>query len=210
MRSFLSKVLAGLLWVWLLGNSAWAQGRIATVDTHKLLVDYYRAKQARAALDENKAEVEKEHANMVNDWKKLKEDYETTLASASDQAVSPEERDKRKKLAEDKLKRVKESEDALGAYERSAQSRYEEQIHRVHDKVIEEIRSVLEAKAKSAGCALVLDVAGLGSNGIPLVLYNNNENDLTQVILDELNAAAPPEALKTPEKAPAKKAEKKK
>ncbi|MGA2864060.1 MAG: OmpH family outer membrane protein [Verrucomicrobiota bacterium] len=210
MRSFLSKVLAGLLLVWLLGSSAWAQGRIATVDTHKLLVDYYRAKQARAALDENKAEVEKEHANMVNDLKKLKEDYETTLASASDQIVSPEERDKRKKLAEDKLKRVKESEDGLGAYERSAQSRYEEQARRVQVRLSEEIRSVLEAKAKSAGCALVLDVAGLGANGSPIILYSNNENDLTQVILDELNAAAPPEALKTPEKPPAKKAEKKK
>jgi outer membrane protein len=176
----------------------------------KLWNDYYRAKQARAALDENKADVEKEHVSMVNDWKKLKEDYQTTLATASDQAVSPEERDKRKKLAEDKLKRVKESEDALGAYERSAQSRYDEQVRRVFDKVIVDIRSVLEAKAKSAGCALVLDVASLGPNGIPIVLYNNNENDLTQVILDELNAAAPPEALKTPEKPPAKKAEKKK
>ena len=131
-------------------------------------------------------------------------------SSASDQIVSPEERDKRKKLAEDKLKRVKESEDGLGAYERSAQSRYEEQARRVQVRLSEEIRSVLEAKAKSAGCALVLDVAGLGANGSPIILYSNNENDLTQVILDELNAAAPPEALKTPEKPPAKKAEKKK
>ena len=54
------------------------------------------------------------------------------------------------------------------------------------------------------------ELAGLGANGSPIILYSNNENDLTQVILDELNAAAPPEALKTPEKPPAKKAEKKK
>jgi Skp family chaperone for outer membrane proteins len=203
-------VVPGLLLVALLGSPAWAQTRIATVDMRKLFDDYYKTKAARAVLDAQKADMEKEHANMVEDWKKQKEDYQTTLASASDQAVSTDEREKRKKLAEDKLKQVKKSEEGLVDYERSAQSTYQDQISRVHDKVIEEIRSVLEAKARSAGYALVLDVAAVGANGIPIVLYHNNtDSDLTQAILEQLNATAPPEAAKAPEKQPEKKTDKK-
>jgi Skp family chaperone for outer membrane proteins len=203
-------VVPGLLLVALLGSPAWAQTRIATVDMRKLFDDYYKTKAARAVLDAQKADMEKEHANMVEDWKKQKDDYQTTLASASDQAVSTDEREKRKKLAEDKLKQVKKSEEGLVDYERSAQSTYQDQISRVHDKVIEEIRSVLEAKARSAGYALVLDVAAVGANGIPIVLYHNNtDSDLTQAILEQLNATAPPEAAKAPEKQPEKKTDKK-
>ncbi|MGA2655985.1 MAG: OmpH family outer membrane protein [Verrucomicrobiota bacterium] len=210
MRTLLSRVVPGLLLVALLGSPAWAQTRIATVDMRKLFDDYYKTKAARAVLDAQKADMEKEHANMVEDWKKQKDDYQTTLASASDQAVSTDEREKRKKLAEDKLKQVKKSEEGLVDYERSAQSTYQDQISRVHDKVIEEIRSVLEAKARSAGYALVLDVAAVGANGIPIVLYHNNtDSDLTQAILEQLNATAPPEAAKAPEKQPEKKTDKK-
>ena len=211
MRTLSSRVVPGLLLVALLGGPAWAQTRIATVDMRKLFDDYYLTKKARAALDEHKADMEKEHASMVEDWKKLKEDYQTTLASANDQAVSTEEREKRKKLAEDKLKQLKKSEEGLVDYERTAQSTYQDQINRVHEKVIEEIRSVLEAKAKSAGYTLVFDVAALGANGIPAILYHNDsDNDLTKAILEELNANAPPEAAKASEKQPAKKTEKKK
>ena len=177
----------------------------------KLFDDYYITIKAKASLEVRKADMEKEHAKMVEEWKKQKEDYQITLASASDLAVSADERERRKKLAEDKLKQVKKSEDALVVYQNEASSTYQEQINRVHEKVIEEIRSALDAKARASGYTLVLDVAAIGANGIPIVLYHSNtDNDLTQTTLEQLNAAAPRESAKTPEKAPEKKTEKKK
>jgi Skp family chaperone for outer membrane proteins len=206
MRTLLSRVVPGLLLAALLGSAAWAQPRIATVDMGKLFDGYYRTKQARAALDERKADIEKENAKMVEDLKKLREDYRTSLADANDQAVSHDERETRRKLADDKLKQLKKAEDNLLEYERGAQSAYNDQQARVTAKAVEEIRSVLEAKAGSAGYSLVLDVAALGATGLPVILYHNDpNNDLTQAILDQLNAAAPPEAVKTPEKQTEKK-----
>jgi len=195
-----------LLLLALLGSPARAQTRIATVDMGKLFDGYYLTKRARAALDERRADIEKEHANMLEDLKKLREDYRTTLVGANDQAVSHDEREKRSKLADDKLKQLKKSEDNLREYELSAESAYNDQKGRVTAKAIDEIRSVLEAKARSAGYSLVLDVGALGANGIPIVLFHNDkDNDLTQAILDQLNAAAPLEAAKTPEKQTEKK-----
>jgi Skp family chaperone for outer membrane proteins len=190
-----------LLLLALLGGPARAQTRIGTVDMRKLFYDYYRTIEAQKALDAHAADLEKEHTKMAEDWKKLKQDYQNTLASANDQAISADERDNRKKLAEDKLKQLKKAEDNLADYERQANTTYTEQKNRIHDKVIDEIRAVLEAKARAGGYTLVLDVAALGSTGIPIVIYHNDkDNDLTQAILDELNAAAPREAPKTPQK----------
>ncbi|MGO8675056.1 MAG: OmpH family outer membrane protein [Limisphaerales bacterium] len=209
MSTILGGVVPGLLLVALMGSPAWAQTRIATVDMTRLFDGYYKTKQARAALDERKAGIEKEHANMLEDLQKLKEQCRTTLAGANDQAVSPGERETRRKLSEDKLKELKKSEDNLLEYERSAQSIYNDQKSRVMEKVFEEIRSVLQAKARSDGYALVLDVAAIGPNGTPVVLYHNDkENDLTQAILDQLNAAAPSEAAIAPEKQTGKKSAK--
>ena len=211
MRTLLGRVIPGLLLAALLGSPAWAQPRIATVDMRKLFDDYYKTIQAKAALEVEKADMEKEHAKMVEEWKKQKEDYQITLTSASDQAVSSDERERRKKLAEDKLKQVKKSEDGLVVYEKEAYSTYQDKVNRVHDKVLEEIRSVLDAKARASGYTLVLDLAAIGANGIPIVLYHNNtDNDLTQATLGQLNAAAPREPAKTAGKPPEKKAERKK
>src|SRR5438445_5650172 len=122
MNNVLRKIVPGLLLISLLSCSACAQGRIATIDLRKVFESYWKTKQADAALKDRAADMEKEHKNMLDDWKKAKEDYQTLLTSANDQAVSSEERDKRKKLAEDKFKQIKDSEDSIRQYEVQAKS----------------------------------------------------------------------------------------
>ena len=204
MRTFLRRVVPVCLLALLIGSSALGQGRVATIDMRKVFDNYYKTKQARASIDERKADMEKEHTTMLAEWKKLKEDYETARTGASDQAVSSEEREKRQKVAEDKLKKVKEAEEGLGSFEKTARSTYEEQIRRMHDNILDEIRGVLTAKAKAAGYALVLDLAGDSVNGIPVVLFSSGENDISQAVLEQLNAAAPTDGAK-PETKPAEK-----
>src|SRR6266699_1358183 len=122
MKTWLRKILPGLLLIWLMSGSAWAQGRIATVDLRKVFDNYWKTKQADAALKDRAADMEKEHKNMLDDWKKAKEDYQGLLGSANDQAVSTDEREKRKKSAEDKLKYIKDTEDTIAQYEKQARN----------------------------------------------------------------------------------------
>jgi outer membrane protein len=203
------KFLLGLLLVSIMSGSALAQGRIATIDLRKVFDNYWKTKQADAALKDRAADMEKEHKNMLEDWKKAKEDYQTLLNSANDQAVSVGERDKRKKSAEDKLKFIKETEETIGQYERQARSTLDEQRRRMRDSILVEIRGVLNARAKSSGYNLVVDTAAESINNTPIVLFSNNDNDVTEDILKTLNAAAPPDAPKTEEKKDSKSGEKK-
>jgi outer membrane protein len=191
MKHVLGKMIPGLLLFSLLSSSAFAQGRLATVDLRKLFDGYWKTKKADVQLKERAADMEKEHKSMLDDYKKGKEDYASLLADANNQVLSPEERDKRKKSAEDKLKQLKETEDTIGQYERQARTTLDEQRKRMRDSILEEIKTTLNAKAKAAGYAIVIDVAAESVNATPVVLYCNNENDVTQAVLDDLNKNAP-------------------
>jgi outer membrane protein len=210
MKRFFAKWLPGLILVILSTNPVWAQSRIATVDLRKVFDNYWKTKQADAALKERAADMEKEHTNMLNDWKKAKEDYQAVLASASDQAVSADEREKRKKAAEDKLKYIKDTEESIAQYERQARSTLDEQRKRMRENILGEIRNVLNAKGKASGFSLVIDTAAESLNNTPIVLFTNNENDLTDVLLSQLNLGAPPETAKPEEKKDSKKPDGKK
>lgn len=205
MKSLICKWVPGLLLISLLSGSAWGQSRIGTVDLRKVFDGYWKTKQADAALKDRAADIEKDHKTMLDEWKKSKDEYQTLLGEANNQTLSIEERDKRKKLAEDKFKQIKDSEDAITQYERQARTTLDEQKKRMRDSIVEEIRTAVNGKAKTAGYALVIDTAAESFNNTPVVLYANNENDLTEAVLSQLNAGAPAELAKPEDKKKEKK-----
>jgi outer membrane protein len=200
MINLLQRLLAGVVLMSLLSGSAMAQNRMATVDLRKIFDGYWKKKQAEAALKERQNDMEKEDRNMVDDYKKVKEEYQGLLLSANDQAVSSEEREKRKTAAEEKLRRLKEMEESIAQYERQARTTIGEQSQRMRSNILTEIRNVVNAKAKAAGYSLVIDTAAESLNSTPVFLYTNNENDITEAILQQLNATAPADALKADDK----------
>jgi len=210
MKSPLRKIVPALLLVSLMSAPAWGQGRLATIDLRKVFDNYWKTKQADAALKDRAADIEKEHKSMLEDWKKAKDDYQTLLTEANNQTLSLDERDRRKKSAEDKLKQIKDSEDAITQYERQARTTLDEQKKRMRDSILEEIRTTINGKAKAAGYALVFDTVAESANNTPVVLYSNNENDITETVLSQLNAGAPADTPKTPEQKADTKDDKKK
>src|SRR2546423_4482084 len=94
----------------LLSASALAQGRIGTVDMKKVFDTYWKTKQADDALKSSANELEKDFKSMVSEYEKAKEEYGKLRDGANDQSLSPEEREKRKKSAEDKLKQLNDTE----------------------------------------------------------------------------------------------------
>lgn len=210
MKNWLRKLIPAVLLLGVLNGTAWAQTRVATVDLRKLFDGYWKTKQADAALKDRAADLDKEYKGLRDDHKKLTEQYQKTLADANDQAVSSEERDKRKKTAEAKLKDIKDAEETIGQFERQARTTLDEQRRRMRDNVLGEIRTTINAKAKSGGYGLVVDTAAESPNATPIFVYSSGDNDLTQAVLEQLNAGAPVETPKPAEKKDEKKDDKKK
>ena len=189
-----------LLTLGLMSASGFAQGRIGTVDLRKLFDGYWKTKQADAALRDRAADLDKEYKGLRDEYTKSKEDLQKLMTSANDQAVSAEERDKRKKAADTKLKELKDTEETIVQFEKQARTTLDEQRQRMRDNILAEIRNLVNAKAKTGAYALIVDVAAETANRTPVVLFTNGENDLTQGILEQLNLGAPADTGKPAEK----------
>ena len=170
---------------------ALAQTKIGTVDLRKLFDGFWKTKQAQNVLNDRKAQLDTDDKGMRDDLKKGSEEYQKLLEQANDQALSTDQRDKRKQAAADKLKQLQDSKAAIDQFERQAQVTLQEQQIRMRDNILTEIKAAVTAKAKTAGYSLVIDAAAETANATTAVVYSSGENDLTDAVLKQLNEGAP-------------------
>ena len=185
------KILLSIVLLLLLGISAQAETKIAIIDLRKVFDEYFKTKAADANLKDKATELDKERKNFMDQYGKLRDDYKKALDGAQDQAVSADEREKRKKTGESKLLELKELEQTIEQFDRQSRTSLEEQQRRMRDNILKEIQGVITTKAKSGNFSLVVDIASESFNKTPVVLYSNGENDLTTAVLKDLNSTAP-------------------
>jgi len=205
-RRILPLTLAALL-VAAFAAPAQAQPKIAVIDLKKVFDGYYKTKQADAQLKERAADLDKARKGMVEDYQKANEEYKKLVEGANDPVLSTEERDKRKTSAEKKLLELKEIEQSVNQFDRTSRTTLSEQQRRMRDRILEDVREIINTKAKAGGFTLILDTAAESSNQTPVVIYSNGENDLSDVVLSELNAKAPVSLPSTTDKPDEKKDE---
>jgi outer membrane protein len=177
----------------LLGSThlARAQQKTGIIDLKKCFDNYWKTKQADTNLKERAADLDKARKGMIDDFQKSNDEYKKLLDSANDQAVAAAERDKRKKAAEDKLLEIRNLEQNIQAFDRQARTTLGDNQRRMRDNILKEIRDIVNAKAKAKGFSAVFDTAAESANQTPIMLYTNGENDITDEVVKDLNAAAP-------------------
>ena len=194
-RTFTKTVL--VLAALLLTGAARADTKIAIIDLQRVFTNYWKTIQANTQIEEQKTEIKKKTQAMADDYAKANEAYKKLIEGSSDQAVSRDEREKRKTSAEKKFQEIREIEQTAKQYQNYSEESLALQIRRLRDRILGDIRDLVEAKAKAGGYSLVIDVAADGASHTPVVLYNNGQNDISEEILSQLNAGAPPGVLKS-------------
>ena len=183
--------------------------RIATVDLKKVFDDYYKTKLADASIKDEASGLEKDMKALADDHDRAVSDYKKAIDEANNQAVSAEEREKRKKEAEGKLIKVNDLRQSLEQFRSTARNNLDEKLCQTRDKILNEIKLVVSNLAKTTGYTMVLDSSTSDPGGRPaVVLYSNGENDLTARVIAQLNANAPRD-LPTTDKKDEKKDDKK-
>lgn len=178
-----------------------AEVKIAVIDLKKVFDDYYKTKLADASIKDEAAGLDKDRKGMTDDYQKAIDDYKKAVEEANNQAISADEREKRKKEAEGKLIRVNDLEQSIKQFDRTARGNLEEKQRLAREKILVEIRNVVTEKAKSAGYTLVLDSAAEGLSRTPVIFYTAGvDNDLTAAVLAQLNSTAPPDLLRLDER----------
>ena len=198
MNTFLKKLVPGVLLISVLSGSAFAQTKVATVNLPKVFDKYWKTEQAAALLKGRAGEMQKSLDEMVDGLKKGRAEYQKLVEDANNQAVSAEERDKRKAAAEDKLRDLKATEDSITQFDRQISVTIGEQKARMRKNLLEEIKLAIASKAKAGGYSVVVDSAAQtyspapsGPYYTPAVHYTDDQNDLTDAVVSQLNAGAP-------------------
>jgi outer membrane protein len=208
MKTTKSKLLATFGLAAFLALPAMADQKIAILDLKKIFDEFYKTKIADAAIKEEAASLDKDRKSLTDQYQKLADDYKKALEDANNQAISFDEREKRKKTAEGKLIEINDIEQSIKQFDRTAKGNLEEKQTIARQKILKEIQTIVNNKAKAGGYALVLDSAAEAVSRTSVVLYTNGQDDLTPSVLKELNANAPDDLPKS-DKKEAKKEEKK-
>jgi len=200
MKTTYSKLLAAFGLAAFLTLPAMAEQKIAILDLKKIFDEYYKTKIADAVIKEDAADLDKQRKALTDQYQKLADDYKKALEDANNQAISFDEREKRKKAAEGKLIEINDIEQSIKQFDRTARGNLEEKQRIAREKILKEIQTIVNNKAKAGGYALVLDSAAEAASRTTVVLYTNGQDDLTPAVLKELNANAPNDLPKSDKK----------
>jgi outer membrane protein len=198
MKNVFRMMVPAVLLLTFLSGSALAQSKVATVDLQKLFDNYWKTRQANAAIQDQLTQQAKDEASWKDDLKKATDKYQQDLAQANDPAISADERDRRKQTAAEELKQLQQRQAAIDLTARTAQARMADQSQHMSEKIRADIMADIAAAAKAGGYTIVLNTAAEGINigagriTVPsAVVYNVSEIDLTDKVLKQLNAGAP-------------------
>jgi outer membrane protein len=185
-------ILSALLVSCLAGMTAKAEVRVASINLQKVFDGYWKRGQKQTTLDQKKAAFDKDEKTMVADFEKTKGEYDNLVSLANDTSVTQDERNKRKAAAESKLLELKTAQNSIQTFEESSREQLMTEIRSMRNSIVDDITTAVKAKAQAAGYTMVIDSAAETASGTPVFIYNNGENDLTDAILTQLNATAPP------------------
>jgi Skp family chaperone for outer membrane proteins len=170
-----------------------ATNRIATVDLKKVFDKYYKLDQARKAFEKEEDDMEKDLKNIETEAAQAEDDYKKLKDAEDDTMISDTERAARKAKADAKQDEVRSYQSELTTYQQQAKDTLALHQQRMMDLLMQDIQTAVNAKAKAAGYFLVVDTSARVANGAntSVVLYSSGENDITDEIIKQLNAAAP-------------------
>jgi Skp family chaperone for outer membrane proteins len=123
---------------------------------------------------------------MADGLEKARDDYKQLLSQANDQAITSDEREKRKASAMEKAKDVNSRQVAFEQYQRQAETQLNDKSQRIVGNLVLEIQKIVADKAKAGGYTLVVNSAANDA-----LLYTAPESDITAAVITQLNVGAP-------------------
>lgn len=200
--------------IWALALSASAQGpsgRTVTIDLNKVFNDYYKTPIATAKLKDTVDSYKKEHDDMLAGYKKQIDELNKLREEQDKSEYTAEVREQKRKAVAEKLADTQKLQRDIEEYDTSHQKILQEQTQRMRQTIVKEISDIVAKEARDQGYQLVLDKSGNTLNGVPALVFSQDNLEITGDIVKILNKNQPKttEAPKPVEKKDEKKGDKK-
>ncbi len=184
-----------------------AKLKIATVDMQQLFKEYYRTNEAQQQINVERARIQKDNNEKLTAIRQIESDIgllkkQIDDPSLSDQKKAQVYKDHQAKYQEG-IQLDKERREFLGRKSTALNEKMQQRMR----GILEEIRKLVEERAKAENFDYVFDKSGMSTSQVPFLLYTKDATDITAALLKDLNKDAPAESAPAPE-APAPEAPK--
>jgi outer membrane protein len=183
--------------------------KIGIVDMKRVFSEYYKTKDAEKSVNDGKEAAKKQLDERNAKYRELINKWQEAQKLVNDPAISEELRVQKTKERDELASEAKSLEREMSEFRARREQQLQEQVGRMRKGILDEIKSIVEGKAKQENYDLVFDKSGLGVNGVPFLLHSKDAVDFSQDIITDLNKDAPKEETKPATAAPEKKEPKK-
>ncbi|MDP6523286.1 MAG: OmpH family outer membrane protein [Kiritimatiellia bacterium] len=156
---------------------------IAVVDLTRVMNTYPETKAADAQLEDQVKEFEAEQKDLLDEYRKLREELEILGKEAANRALSEAAREEKRQLAETKLMALKDHERKIQETSEFRRKQINEQRFRMRERIDFKLRGIVAEYAEKKGYNLVLDSAESRLTTRKPVVYRADNFDITEEIL---------------------------
>lgn len=164
--------------------------KVATVDMRKLYEDYWKTSEALNKIKKSFDSAKEEQTNLMEQGQGLVEEYKALAERAQSDLLSETARQEAAQKAQEKLQEIQQKEQEVKAFNMNTQRALAQRQQHHREVMVEEILAVVKEVARNDRSNLVFDTSGMDT-GIPAVLYAEPTWDITERVLNRLNADAP-------------------
>jgi outer membrane protein len=174
-----------------LGAFAQGTGRIVTIDLNKVFNAYYKTPIATAKLKDTVDSYKQEHDDMVANYKKQIDELNKLREEQDKTEYTAEVREQKRKAVAEKIAETQKLNRDIEEYDTTHQNILKEQTQRMRQTIVKEITDVIDKEARNQGYQFVLDTSGNTLNGVPAVVYAQDNTEITDDIIKILNKNQP-------------------
>ncbi len=166
-------------------------GRAVTVDLNKVFTEYSKTPIATEKLKDTAEQYNKEHEEMLAQYRKQVDELNKLRDEQDKPEYSAEVREQKKKAFQEKLAETQKTQRDIEEYRLSHKQSLDQQTARMRQNILKEITDVIVKEARDKGYAFVFDKSGNTFNGVPGIVYAQDNTDITDDIIKILNRNAP-------------------
>lgn len=170
--------------------SAVAGSRIAVVDLKRVFDEYYKSRIAEEFIKQQTEAAKVYLGLLTKQLESLKSDLRRIGTNAGNLALDPAQKAKAEADAEAAARKVRSKEAEIELYINERKREILKLESRKRAEIIGDIRAEIKRRAAAGGYDFVLDSSGFTTNEQPPVLLFPEKNDISDLVIRELNRTA--------------------
>lgn len=165
--------------------------KIATVDMQTLFKQYHRTNEAQKEINVERARIQQENNERLEAIRNLEDELQGVRKQLDDPSISDKKKSELFKGFQTKTQEgVALDRERREFLQRRNTALNEKMVQKMRG-ILDEIRKLVEDRAKADDYDYVFDKSGLSTSQVPFLLYTKDATDITAGLLDKLNKDAP-------------------